>query len=121
MKAKEILELIVKAADSKKAENVFALDIGKLSVISDYFLLASAPSSRQVQAIANEIIDEMHKNNISPFEVEGLSSGKWVLIDYGSVVAHIFTDEAFDYYKLDHLWSRADRVDLSKWLTADFD
>ncbi|ABJ56827.1 ribosome silencing factor [Oenococcus oeni] len=120
MESKELLEKIVQIADGKKAENLIALDIRDLSIISDYFLIASADTGRQVQAIAEEIIDQLHKKGISVSHVEGLGEDDWVLLDYGDVVVHLFTTEKRDYYKLEHLWSEAKTVDLSDWITAEF-
>lgn len=119
MDSKELLERIVKAADSKKAEQLVALDIQELSIISDYFLIASADTGRQVQAIGNEIIDELNRQGVAPLRVEGLAEADWVLLDYGDVVVHLFKTESRSYYKLEHLWHGAKTVDVSKWITVE--
>ncbi|MFT9266797.1 ribosome silencing factor [Oenococcus sp.] len=120
MTNKELLERIVTAIDSKKAERIVALDIQNISFISDYFVIASADTSRQVKAIANELIDQLSQTGRAPLQIEGLSQGDWVLIDFGDIVVHLFTSEQRDYYKLEHLWSDAKTIDVSKWVTVEF-
>ncbi len=109
-----LLKQINKFLNNKKAENIVILDIHLISTISNYFMIASAITVRQVKAITREITEKLSKKGIHPEDVEGLSEGKWVLLDYGNVIIHIFTREERNYYKLDHVWNQARKVDLSK-------
>ncbi len=90
----------------KKALDVRALEIGRLSSIADYLVLASGRSDKQVQAIADSVKQGMKKFG-KVLDVEGMTEGKWVVIDYGDVIVHIFQEEQRRYYDLDELWSAA--------------
>jgi len=83
------------------------LDIRKVSVLADYFVICSGNSERQVKAIARDIEEELDKQDIGPRHTEGLDQGRWVLMDYGDVIVHIFTAAERDYYTLDKLWAGA--------------
>ena len=101
---------IVEIADNKKAENIVLLDIRKVSVIADYFVICSGNSERQVKAIARDIEEELDKQDIGPRHREGLDQGQWVLLDYGEVIVHVFTTAERDYYRLEKLWAGAQTV-----------
>lgn len=103
----DLARAIVDVADEKKAENIVLLDIRKVSVLADYFVICSGNSERQVKAIARDIEEELEKQEISPRHTEGLDQGRWVLMDYGDVIVHIFTAAERDYYSLDKLWAGA--------------
>jgi ribosome-associated protein len=90
----------------KKALNVRVLEIGRLSSIADYLVLASGRSDKQVQAIADSVKQGMKKFG-KALDIEGMTEGKWVVIDYGDVIVHIFQEEQRRYYDLDELWSAA--------------
>ncbi len=111
--SQEILELVVKAADSKRAEDIVALDVQKVSLLADYFVICHGNSDKQVQAIANEIIDEAHKNQVEVKRVEGKETARWILIDLGDVVVHAFHGEEREFYNLEKLWSDAPLVNLT--------
>ena len=106
----ELARAIVDAAENKKASNIMLLDIRKVSTISDYFVICSGNSERQVKAIARDIEDELDKQDMSLRHREGLEEGRWVLLDYGDVIVHIFTPAERDYYRLEKLWSNAQTV-----------
>lgn len=91
----------------RKAEDVLAMDLRKISSATEFFLLASGGSDTQVQAIAEHIIDELKKMGIRPSHVEGLGEGRWVLIDYFDVVVHVFHTTAREFYQLETLWGDA--------------
>lgn len=118
MESKALLEVAVKAAESKRAENMTALDMTKVSLMADYFLIMEANSNRQVQAIANEITDQMAVNNVAIKDVEGKNEATWILIDLGDVVVHVFQKEQRAHYNLEKLWSDAPTVDLRDWVEA---
>ncbi len=93
----------------KKALHVRILEIGRLSSIADYLVLASGRSDKQVQAIADSVKQGMRKLG-KALDIEGMTEGKWVVIDYGDVIVHIFQEEQRRYYDLDELWSAAPAV-----------
>lgn len=100
-----------RAASAKKASDPVILDVGPVLAICDYFVIASGSNDRQVRAICDEIESEVRQaGGGSPIRVEGLADGRWVLLDYGDFVAHIFLDEAREYYDLERLWADAARV-----------
>lgn len=96
----------------KKADRVVILNIGKLSSIADYLLVCSAASDRQVQAIANSIEEGLKKKKIRPLSMEGIREGRWALIDYGDVIAHIFLEPVREFYNLEGLWPEAERIEV---------
>ena len=109
----ELARVAVAAADEKKATDICLIDISNTSDICDYFLIASAANRRLADAIVDEIEERVRLNcNEKPFSIEGREELAWTLIDYGSVVVHIFQPEAREYYRLDKLWGDAPRVKL---------
>lgn len=116
----QLLKEIIVSADAKKASNISALDLQGLTTITDYFVLATAGSNRQVEAVVNEIEDNVKKNlNIVVKRIEGKEEKNWVVMDFEDVIVHIFDEETRDFYKLDKLWSDAKSVDISAWITED--
>lgn len=101
-----------RAAIEKKAENVKILDLTELSGFTDYFVISSGMSDRQVQAIADSIEDTMRKAGKELLSSEGYADGRWVLMDFGDVVVHIFLDALREYYDLENLWTDAPRVKI---------
>ena len=111
MTSKEIMELAVKTLDSKKAEDITVLDIGELTSIGDYFVIASAGNTTLVKTLAEEVEDKLSAAGIEPKRVEGAGSAMWILMDYYDVVIHVFYKETRDFYCLERLWGDAPRVD----------
>jgi ribosome-associated protein len=95
----------------KKALNVKALEIGRLSSIADYLVLASGSSDKQAQAIADSVKKGLKKFG-KALDVEGLKEGNWIVIDYGDVIVHVFRDEVRRYYNLEELWSAAPTLEI---------
>jgi len=104
----------VKAAVEKKAFDIVLLEMRKITSFTDYFLLCSGRSDRQVQAIAQSIEDELEKEGVRLLGQEGKTEGRWILMDYGDVVVHIFLEPIRAFYDLEGLWIDAPRVDLEK-------
>ena len=101
----------------KKALNVKALEIGRLSSIADYLVLASGSSDKQTQAIADSVKQGLKKFG-KALDVEGLREGNWIVIDYGDVIVHIFKEEMRRYYDLDELWNAAPNLEIPEESTA---
>lgn len=100
--------LIVDLVADKKGENIVLMDLRDITVIADFFIIASAGSERQLNAISEHIRDEVKlKNQQLPLRVEGRGDSGWVLMDYGDVVVHLFAPELRDYYDLEGLWADA--------------
>lgn len=106
--------LCLKAAIEKKALNPVLLELKEITSFTDYFLLLSGKSDRQVQAIAQGIEEALKKKGIRPLGQEGTLGGKWVLMDYEDVVVHIFLEPVRKFYDLEGLWVDAPRIDLQK-------
>ncbi|MBI2712811.1 MAG: ribosome silencing factor [Bdellovibrio sp.] len=104
--------LFAQAALEKKAENVKVLDVSEMSSFTDFFLICSGSSNRQVQAIADSIRTQAKGAGLPVVSVEGYSDGRWVLIDLGNVVVHIFQDVLREYYALETLWAGAPRIQI---------
>jgi ribosome-associated protein len=86
------------------------LDIRKVSIIADYFVICTGTSDRHVRAVAKEIDEKLSEAGVNPINVEGLAVGDWVLMDYGSVLVHVFDKETREHYRLEQLWSGAQPV-----------
>ena len=115
MDALKILEIAVKALDSKKAKDIEAIKIGDLTIVADYFIIASATSSTQVKALADEVEFKLSEAGIEPDHIEGRATG-WILLDYGSVVVHVFYEETRRFYDLERHWSDGQHLDISDLL-----
>jgi len=104
--------LSIQAAANKKAENMKILDLGKISSFTDYFVVCSGHSDRQVQAIADSIVIQLKEDGFMPISVEGYREGRWVVVDFGDVVIHVFLDALREYYDIEKLWSDARKVPI---------
>jgi ribosome-associated protein len=98
---------IVELAEDKKAADIVLLDLGELTTIADAFVICSGGSERQIAAIANGILESLRDEGIKPFGREGTPESHWVLVDFGSVIVHVFTPPERDYYELEKHWSGA--------------
>ena len=105
---------IAKILDKKKAQDVRVLKVDSLTVLTDYFVIATASNNRQVEAIIDEIEDAVRtKAQMKPLHREGTQDGTWSLLDYGSFVVHVFQPETREYYRLEALWNDAPVIDLA--------
>ena len=111
MQTLEKAKLCLKIIQERKAVDPVLFEVGTLTSISDYFLIASGNSSRQVQAISGHVQRRMKERGFSAHGIEGLQEGHWVLMDYGDVVIHIFYQPFREFYDLEGLWIEAPRVD----------
>ena len=106
------------AADEKKGENILLLDVSKLTVISDYFLIITAKSTPQIEAIAKSIEETLSKLNYKMISKEGFVGSNWVVLDFGNLIVHIMNEKERAYYKLEKFWSNATIIDKKKWEKA---
>ncbi len=108
------LELAKKAAkvlDDKKAMNLNIIGIRDISVLADYFVIATGTSNTHVKALADEVEFQLKEAGITAGHIEGYRSNSWVLLDYGNVIIHVFTQESRQFYDLDRLWQDGEKVD----------
>ena len=108
------VRLAVEAALDKKALDLDVLHVEKLTSIADYFIICSATNERQTQAIADAVESRLRDEKVKPALVEGTNPGRWILVDYGDFIVHIFTEECRRFYGLERLWGDAPN------LTAEF-
>ncbi|NPV27183.1 MAG: ribosome silencing factor [Firmicutes bacterium] len=104
--------MVVEAAEEKKAQNVVILDLAGISLVADYFVICSGRSRIQVQAIAEHIEKELKAKGVNSLRREGYREARWILLDYGSVVVHIFREEDRSFYNLERLWSDAELIEF---------
>ncbi|MFS0672876.1 ribosome silencing factor [Ornithinibacillus sp. 179-J 7C1 HS] len=108
----EILKLAAEACDDKRAEEIVALDLAQVSLVADYFLICHGTNERQVQSIARAVKEKMDEHQISVKRLEGFEQARWVLVDLGDVVCHVFHKDERQYYNLERLWGDAAPVPL---------
>ena len=109
----ELTKAIAAVLDKKKAIDIKAIHITEYSIVADYFIVASGTSNTHVKSLADDVEYEMSQLGVEPDHIEGRATG-WILLDYGSVVVHVFTPESREYYNLERLWSDAQVLDLSE-------
>ena len=108
--ASELAHRIVEIASDKKGNDIVLLRTAELTTMADFFVILSGRSDRQVQALAGAIVDELRDDGIRPLGVEGRQSSRWVLLDFGSVIVHVFAPEEREFYGLERLWGKAAQV-----------
>lgn len=110
LNASELAHTIVNLLDDKQAENILLLDINSISPLADYFVIATATSERQSQALTDTLVEELRTQGVRPLFVEGERVSGWQLVDYGTVIVHLFSAEKRDFYRLEELWKDAQVV-----------
>ncbi|MGG3469351.1 ribosome silencing factor [Neobacillus pocheonensis] len=118
MDNQELLKITVKAADDKRAEDILALNMKGISLIADYFIICHGNSDKQVQAIAREMKEKAQEKGYEVKRIEGFDDARWVLIDLGDVVAHVFHRDERSYYNLERLWGDAPLEDIRSELNT---
>ena len=119
LNAKEIIAVAVKALSDKKGRDLKVLDTAGQTTLAEYFIICSGTSNTQVRALADAVEEALSKAGEEPHHIEGHRGGLWTLLDYSAVVIHVFTEEGREFYDLERLWSDAEPVDVSEYLTAD--
>lgn len=110
----EQIKKIHEILDKKLGEDIVVLEVKSVTTIADYFVIVSASSERQVNALQDELDNELSKLNIHTRSIEGKSSSRWILMDYGDIIVHIFKDEEREFYNLERLWKDANFVDVNQ-------
>ena len=112
MDVKEIVKTAYMALDEKKAENIVILNIGEVSVIADYFIIANGNNPSQITAMTDEVEKSLAKLGHAPISIEGIRNTSWVLMDYGDVIIHVFSKEDREFYDLERIWADCACVDI---------
>lgn len=102
--SKEMAKLAVKALEDKKALDIKVIDISTISVIADYFIIASGSNTNQVQAMSDNVDDELTKSGYHIKQLEGYKTANWILMDYNDIIIHIFSEEDRLFYDLERIW-----------------
>ena len=110
LKSSELAKAVIDAILERKGFDIVLLDMRAVSYIADYFVICRGRVDRQVEAIVEELGMQLKQHNVQPWHIEGVATSGWMLIDYGSVVVHIFTPAERAYYELEHLWRDAQVV-----------
>jgi ribosome-associated protein len=108
----EQVKVAARAADEKKALGLVVLKLSAITEFTDYFVICAGNSTRQTQAIADAVIEELKRMKTRPLHTEGYNNAEWILIDYGAFVVHIFTEESRSFYDLERLWRDAEKVEI---------
>lgn len=116
MNSFELAKSIATVLDSKKADDLKVIKISDLTIISDYFVIASASNSTHVKSLADDVEFEIKKLGRSPERVEGYQGANWIVLDYLDVVVHIFYQETREYYNIEKLWADGEQIDTSTFL-----
>ncbi|MGN0601321.1 MAG: ribosome silencing factor [Oscillospiraceae bacterium] len=118
MSQNDMLKTIIKAMDSKLAEEIKLIGIKDLTIVADYFVIANGSSTTQTRAIADEVEFKLKQQGIEPIRTEGYADSTWIVLDYGDIVVHVFYKETRDYYKLERLWADGEQCDIEEYIKA---
>lgn len=121
MTTQEKLEKIVRILDSKKAVDIQVIGITNLTVIADYFVIASGTSTTQVKSLADEVEYQLGLEGVEPRGVEGVRAASWIVLDYNDIVVHVFYRDTRAEYQLERLWADGEQVDISHLLIDEGD
>lgn len=119
MSPREVADKIIAALHSKGANDVKLLYVEKSTIIADYYIICTGNSSTHIKSLADEVEFKLSEMQTPPLHTEGRGTGNWILLDFGSVILHIFSREAREFYKLEKLWSTAEDVDIASLLPGN--
>ncbi len=111
MNSQELANVVVNALKSRKAYDVVKIDVAEKTTLSDYFIIASARSSTQVKSLAEFCESEVEKNGGKVFRKEGYEDARWIIVDFGDVMLHVFNDETRLFYHLERLWGEGEKIE----------
>ncbi len=106
-------EKIVDVIYRKKGKNIELINVEAQTSVTEYYVIATGNSRTQISAIRDEVDVKLTEWGVAPYRIEGRGNGTWELLDFGSVIVHIFSREARDFYKLEHLWADAEKIDVT--------
>lgn len=112
MDINKITKTAWEALDDKKADNIVILNIGEVSVIADYFIIASGGNPSQINALVDSVEEKLSELNVKPVNIEGIQNASWVLMDYGDIIIHIFSKNDREFYNLERIWADCKEVDV---------
>ena len=112
--AKEMVKIAVKALEDKKAEDVKIIDIGGVSTIADYFIIANGNNQNQLQAMRDAVEEDLYKAGYSVKQVEGNSNSSWILMDYTDIIVHVFSKEDRLFYDLERIWKDGKEISIDE-------
>ncbi|HIX17888.1 MAG TPA: ribosome silencing factor [Candidatus Gemmiger faecavium] len=115
MESKELAIALARALDAKKARDIRVIRVHDLTTVTDYFVIATGTSTTHVGALADEADFQLGRQGVNVLRTEGHDGKRWILLDYGSVIVHVFTQEAHDFYDLEHLWADGEPMPESEW------
>ena len=115
-KEQEMVRIACKAIDDKKGKDIKVIDIHEVSVIADYFVIASASNQNQVQAIVDNVEEQLGRAGFEAKQVEGTRNSSWVLMDYGDMIVHVFDEENRLFYDLERIWRDGKVLDMDEFL-----
>ena len=111
--SKDMLKVMIDALQDKKAEDIRVIDISNVSVIADYFVIASGSNTNQIQAMVDNVEEEMFKAGFDDPKVEGYNTASWILLDYKDVIVHVFSEDDIAFYNIERIWRDGKEVDIN--------
>lgn len=111
--SKEMVKVMVAALQDKKAEDIRIIDISNVSVIADYFVIANGNNPNQIQAMVDNVEEQMYKSGFDDPKVEGYNSASWILLDYQDVILHVFSEEDRAFYNIERIWRDGKEIDVN--------
>lgn len=114
--AKEMTRLACKALEDKKGKDIKVIDIHEVSVIADYFVIASGSNQNQVQAMVDNVEEQLGRAGHEPKQIEGSKNSAWILMDYGDLIVHVFDEENRLFYDLERIWRDGKTLDVKEFL-----
>lgn len=117
--SKEMAKKAFEALEDKKAKDIRILDISAVSVLADYFLIASGSNRNQVQAMVDNVEEKLHEAGFAPRQVEGYQTANWVLLDYGDIIIHVFDEENRLFYDLERIWRDGSLIQAEDLLSEE--
>ena len=116
MESKEMVRIAINALEEKKAENIRIIDISKVSVLADYFIIAEGKNRNQIQALTDSVEKDLGKTGVVPKQIEGYESANWILMDYTDIIVNIFYNENRLFYDLERIWRDGICVDAKDFV-----
>jgi ribosome-associated protein len=113
--SKDMVRLAIQALEDKKAEDIKVIDISEVSVLADYFIIASGTNRSQIQALTDHVEEQLGRNGSQVKQIEGYDAANWVLMDFGDIIVHVFDKENRLFYDLERIWRDGKQVELSEF------